>query len=406
MKVAMLTTVGERCGIAAYSAALIEALRRVPGIDVEVTPIKPGKQPASHYLKQARRLNSPDVDVVHIQHEYSFWGGFMPRRSSYWYLRSLIRKPVVQTAHSPLPVGRLLCVDREKRPHHRLAKKLLLRSRAYRESVEFAPFATDITVVHTEAARSESVGRGVEPGRVVVIPTGVPAPSHPEADGRLFREWYGLGDNRVVTIFGYVTPNKGYETTLKVLPSLPDDVVLVIAGGARLPNEELYVQALRHRIAEENLQGRVHLTGYLSERQVAEAMRGSDFVLVPHTEATGSYSVTIPLSYGRPILAADLPCFGETASRLDCLELFEAGNESDYCRKLLYLLGDAARREELASGALKYASQFGWPWVAARMVEVYEKAVCAYRESGLLLGARAGGMTASAGSWRRQYGRS
>jgi hypothetical protein len=115
------------------------------------------------------------VDVVHIQHEYSFWGGFLPRRSSYWYLRSLIRKPVVQTAHSPLPVGRLLCVDREKRPHHRLAKKLLLRSRAYRESVESAPFATHVTVVHTEAARSESIGRGVEPERVVVVPTGTRA---------------------------------------------------------------------------------------------------------------------------------------------------------------------------------------------------------------------------------------
>jgi glycosyltransferase involved in cell wall biosynthesis len=405
MKVAMLTTVGERCGIAAYTAALVEALRRMPGVDVEVTPIRPGMQPASHYVKQARRLNSPDVDVVHIQHEYSFWGGFRPRRSSYWYLRSLIRKPVVQTAHSPLPVRRLLCVDWEKRPHHRLAKKLLLRSRAYRESIEFAPFATHVTVVHTEAARFESIGRGVDPSRIMVVPPGVPAPSHADADGRAFRRWYDLDGKRVVSIFGYVTPNKGYELTLKVLPSLPRDIVLVVAGGARLPDEELYVQALRHRVAEANLQGRVHITGYLSERQVAEAMRGSDLVLVPHTEATGSYSVTIPLSYGRPILASDLPCFSETASRLDCLELFEAGNEADYRRKLLRLLGDAARREELASGALKYASQFGWPWVAARTVEVYEKAVCAYREGGQPHGARAGSVTASAGGWRRQYGR-
>jgi glycosyltransferase involved in cell wall biosynthesis len=401
----MLTTVGERCGIAAYSAALIEALRRVPGIDVEVTPIEPGRQPASHYVKQAQRLNSPDVDVVHIQHEYSFWGGFGPRRSSYWYLRSLIGKPVVQTAHSPLPVGRLLCVDREKRPHHWVAKKLLLRSRAYRESVEFAPFATDATVVHTEVARSESIARGVERGRIVVVPTGVPAPSQTDADGRLFREWYGLDGKRVVTIFGYVTPNKGYELTLDVLPSLPQDVVLVIAGGARLPNEELHVHALRDRIAEANLQERVRITGYLSERQVAETMLGSHLVLVPHTEATSSYSVTIPLSYGRPILAADLPCFSETTSRLDCLELFEAGSKADYRRKLLHLLGDAARREELASGALKYALEFGWPWVAARTVEIYKKAVCTYREGGKLHGARARGMTESAGGGKRQYGR-
>lgn len=70
MKVTMLTTTGERCGIAAYSRALVKALWEF--VEVEVEPIEEGKHTAEHHRTQADRLNM--ADVVHIQHEYSFWG--------------------------------------------------------------------------------------------------------------------------------------------------------------------------------------------------------------------------------------------------------------------------------------------------------------------------------------------
>src|SRR5689334_22473417 len=100
MKVAMLATTGERCGIAAYSRALIEALCGLPDMAVELIPIQEGKQPTEHYQEQARRFNADDIDVVHIQHEHSFWGGILPRASAYWELRYLVQKPVVLTAHT------------------------------------------------------------------------------------------------------------------------------------------------------------------------------------------------------------------------------------------------------------------------------------------------------------------
>src|SRR5436305_12287700 len=74
MKIAMLTTAGQRCGIASYSEALVAGLRTLPDTDVQVIPIAVGEQPASHYEEQAARLNAPDVDLVHIQHESSLWG--------------------------------------------------------------------------------------------------------------------------------------------------------------------------------------------------------------------------------------------------------------------------------------------------------------------------------------------
>jgi glycosyltransferase involved in cell wall biosynthesis len=373
MKIAMLTTVGPRCGIASYSAQLVASLRALPDTDVQVIPIEVGEQPPSHYETQARQLNAPDVDVVHIQHEFSFWGFPTPDRSRFAELRRLIRGPLVVTAHTTLSLSAIFPTASERNPWRWLAKKRLLANREYRRSVEVATFDADATIVHTEAAQSEFEKRGLE--RVFVVPMGVPAPL-PAADaGTAFRDRYGLQGKRVLTLFGYVTPNKGYAMVLDNLAALPPDVVFVVAGGARRPVEEQYVADVKRQIADAGVQDRVVITGYLSDEDVAAAMQATDLALVPHTQATNSYSVTLPVSHGRPTLASDLACFREMASRGDCLELFETGDKSDFRRKLLALLDDPARRRQLAANAAQYARQFTWEHVAATTRDIYRAAL-------------------------------
>jgi len=275
MKVAMVTTTGERCGIAAYSRALVDALCALPNTDVEIVPITEGKQPTEHYVAQAERLNAPDVDVVHIQHEHSFWGGILPRTTGYWELRYLIHKPVVLTAHTTYSAAEMLRINTERRPHKWLGKKILLRNRDWVDSVEIAPFTTAITIVHTAAARNALIARDAKPGYVYIVPTGIPAPAAAPTGGRAFRERFGLDGKRAVTIFGYVAPNKGYELSLSILPSLPQDVTLVIAGGARTQQMKPYETEVRARIEAAGLAKRVVLTGYLSDGEVAEAMEAA-----------------------------------------------------------------------------------------------------------------------------------
>ena len=375
MKVAMLTSVGERCGIAAYTRALVEGLRSLPDTGVDVVPVTEGKQPREHYLAQAEILNAAAVDVVHIQHEHSFWGGILPGTSAYWDLRYLIKKPVVLTAHTTYSLAELLKVKSERRPHKWLAKQLLLRNTSYRDSVETAPFVTAMTIVHTAAARRELIERGAKPEGVKIVPTGVPRALPAPTGGASFRERYNLQTRRIVTIFGYIVPNKGYELSLEVLPRLPGDVVLVIAGGARVPAEEPYARQLGERIAHLGLADRVVVTGFLPDEDVAEAMEASDLVLAPHIWATGSYSVTLPLTHGRPVLASDVDCFREIAGRMDSLALFRAGDASDLEANLLALLDDPSRRESLAAGARAYAERFSWPNIAAMTRRIYEETI-------------------------------
>lgn len=375
MKIAMLTTVGDRCGIASYTRALMAGFEQVPDTEIQVVPIVEGKQPVEHYREQAKLLNASDIDVVHIQHEHCFWGGILPRTSAFWDMRYLIQKPVVLTAHTTTALADLLKLKQERRPHKWLAKQILVRNRDYRDSVEIAPFSTAITIVHTAAARQELIARGAKPGYVYIVPTGVPAPIPAPEGGRGFRERYGLVGKRVVTIFGYVTPNKGYELTLQILPDLPSDVTLLIAGGARTESEVVYEREVLAAVVRSGLQARVVHTGYLSDADVAEAMEATDIALVPHTYATGSYSVTLPLSHGRTVLASNLDCFREISARIDCIELFPASDAEKYRARLLALLDNPTRQEELAKGARRYATRFSWPRVAGLTRKVYASAI-------------------------------
>lgn len=378
MKVGMYTTVGERCGIAAYTNSLINALRSLPDTEVEVVPIEEGRQPKEHYVAVAERLNAGDIDVVHVQHEHSFWGGILPGHSAYWEFRYLIKKPIVLTAHTTYTAEEMLRYRTERRPLKKLAKWLLLRNRSWVDGVQIAPFITAITIVHTEEAKQQLIERGADPKFVHVVPAGVPGVIAAATGGEAFRRRFGLNGSRLITIFGYIAPNKGYELTLKLLPSLPEDVKLVIAGGPRNAAMEPYFAQLRNIIESSGVKDRVVITGYLRDEEVAEAMAASSVVLTPHTEATGSYSVTIPLAYGKAVLASDLACFREITQRIACLELFRAGDIEDFRQHLLQLLNDEARRATLERHAKEYAERYSWHCIAERTRTIYEEALRVY----------------------------
>jgi len=382
MKIAMVTTVGDRCGIASYSASLAESLRLVPKTEIEIVPITVGEQPPLHYQEQARAINAAEVDVVHFQHEFSFWGFPPPNgRSAFAELRALVRKPTVVTAHTTLGLDAIFPIPSRRNPIGWLRRKRMLAHRGWRENVEVKTFDADATIVHTEAAQDEFARRGLDRQRLFVVPMGIPAPLIAATGGQAFRDRWGLQGKRLLTLFGYVTPNKGYALVADVLRHLPDDVVFVIAGGARRPVEQQYVDAVERHVRKIGMKKRVIVTGHLSDAEIAEAMAATDLALAPHTQATNSYSVTFPLTYGKATLASDLPCFREMAAASDSLELFENRNKADLRQKLVALLEDGARRERLAANALRHAERFSWPNVARATRDVYAKAAARHRLS-------------------------
>ena len=388
MKVGLLTTWQTRCGIAAYTADLVEGLRQQDDITVEVVPITPGAQTRDHYAEQARILNA--CDVIHIQHEYSFWGTYIPGGNRFHTLRRMLKRPVVLTAHTTTPITEILqmpVIPREGpagaklRAMYRLVRMrvslpVLMGTGIYRRWIEVTPFASaSQVIVHTDAARDTLLRRGIASERLHVLPPGIPAPRPAPTGGRAFRERFGLGDDPIITVFGYINPLKGYEVVLDALPSLPPNVRFVIAGGTRVPAEQEYVESLRGDIAARGLESRVVQTGFLDDDAVAEAMMASDLVLVPHTQATGSYSIMVPLAYGKAIVASDQACFIEIADQGRCASIVPTGDAAALAREVGRLLANEEARNALSEQARRYAAERSWTAVARRTVEVYRAAL-------------------------------
>lgn len=374
MKLAMWTSWQTRCGIAAYTAALVEELRGL-GVEVDVVPVPYTDRDPDRRAAALVRLNA--ADLVHLQHEYTFWGGIAPGASSLpGWLRAL-RVPRVVTGHTVFSATELLRVDSEQRPRQRLAKRLLSAYPPYRRLVETGPFrGAAAVIVHTEAARTELAARGLPRERLHVLPAGVPpaAPAAPEAVAA-WRERLGAEGRRLLTLFGYLSPDKGYEVALAALASLPRPVRLVIAGGTRVETERAYADTLQADILARGLAERVTITGYLEEPDLAAVLALTDLVLVPHTAANGSYSVRVALSHGKPVLASDLPCFREIAEQGGGVELFDAGDETMLVERAAFLLASPGTRRGLAEQAVRFAAAQSWRVVAERTLALYQTAL-------------------------------
>lgn len=367
MRVAMVTSCAERCGIAAYSTALLEALRK--RVSVERLSV-PGDQTAETALTAlAERANA--ADVIHIQHEFTFFHGYLPHQTTLFRLARRLRRPVVLTAHSVLPLEALMHVADERRPLRRLVKKALTLHGGLRRAVERDPYAfAHAVIVHTEACLARLVRAGIPRDRIRRIPAGIPSlPDEeflPESLARFM-------ERPTVLLPGYVTPNKGYETALAALTRLPEEVGLVIAGGTRVPSEAPYLGRLMETISAHGLDARVRITGYLPEPQLAAVLHRATVAALPHLEATGSYSVTLPLAAGRAIVASDLPCFREIARERGGVTLVPPGDAAALADALAQLLTDGARRCEQEAAARRFAADHSWERAAARTVEVYEE---------------------------------
>lgn len=369
----MLTTVGVRCGIAAYCSHLLNSLSQLSCVKVDVFPIHEGRQAVEEYQQIAGEINRGGFDLVHIQHEYSFWGGCLPGTSRFLYQRNLLQLPTVLTAHTTYSAGEMLKVKTDQRVLHKIAKHALLLNRPWVKSVEITPFENSTTIVHTNAAKQILIGRGISPETVKVVPAGVPKIASSKDDGKEFRLKHKLEGKRIVSIPGYISPNKGYELVIQSLKKLPEDVILLIAGGSRTEDMSAYQQELRNYIATSGLQDRVVITDYLTEIEMADAMEISEVVLAPHTQATNSYSVTIPLSCGKPVLTSDQDCFVEIANSWGCVALFATGNSEDLTVKLLNLLARGDERQKLVNRAKTYSDQMSWQNVACLTNDIYQQ---------------------------------
>lgn len=313
-------------------------------------------------------LTFDKFDLIHLQHELAHWGSFINplRTPRFFEFCQKVKIPKVVTFHS---------VDLKGETW----KKWGWWGKRRFVKMHKLPQAS---IVHTKYSRDGLVQMGVPASKIHVAPIGIPNLE----DGRWRVEngeerilegiggyWKSLEGKRVIAIFGFVNPDKGYEIVLKALKDLPHDVVFIIAGGVQDQSNQAYLNTLNSLITQMGLQQRVIITGFLEKQKMFSLMQQSEIILFPRTHVNASLELSLAIAFQKPILASNLPYFVEVNSRVPCLEIFELQGDkiANFKKKLLRLLGDKLRQQELSEKCSEYAQKYSWEEIAKITIGIY-----------------------------------
>jgi phosphatidylinositol alpha-mannosyltransferase len=200
-------------------------------------------------------------------------------------------------------------------------------------------------------------------GDAVLVPNGVNVERFASARPR--PEW--STPNSIAFLGRVDEERKGLDVLLTALPAiaaLQPDVRLFVAG----PGETDAVAALPADISR-----RVHLLGRVSEEEKAELLSSVDLYIAPHIGGE-SFGIVLleAMASGSAVLASDLEAFKDVLDGGRCGALFTAGDPKSLASAASALLGDPARRAELAEAGSRRATEYDWTRVAKQVVAVYE----------------------------------
>lgn len=312
----------------------------------------------SDYARTARSL-SDCAEVVSIQHEYGIWGG-----DDGELVLDLVRGldvPAVATLHTVL---------KNPTPRQRTILRDLVR-------------AVDATVVmSTSAADLLSASYGVDPGRVHVIPHGVP--DLPLVDPETLKPDLGLGGRKVILSFGLLGPGKGIELAIDALPAVVaahPSVVYVIVGAthpALIQREgEAYRQSLVANVQRVGMEGHVKFVDrFVGKPELSRWLEAADVFVTPYAnmEQIVSGTLSYAMGAGRAIVSTPYAYATELLAD-DRGVLVEPGSPAKLAAALLDLLGDPARRTAIGRRAYAHSRGMVWSAVGAAYRDLFEQVV-------------------------------
>jgi glycosyltransferase involved in cell wall biosynthesis len=363
-----------KCGIATFTSDLLGAVaaRHPPSRcfaatvnDVEGCYRYPDavrfeieEQNLESYRRAADFLNSSDVDVVSVQHEFGIFGG--PSGSHLLSLLCELKAPVVTTLHTVLL--------KPNADQQRVMRELIARSTRL--------------VVMTERGRTilQEVYHA-PPSHIDLIPHGIPnvtfvAPDH-------YKGRFGVRGKRVLLTFGLLSPNKGIEYVLHALPNIAAEFpeVVYILLGATHPHElrargEAYRLGLEAIVKKNKLENHViFYNRFVELKELTEFIGAADLYITPYLDEAQITSGTLAYAFGAGKAVVSTPYWHAAELLRDQRGvLVPFADPGAIAREVAGLLRDGARRHAMSVNAYKLGRTMVWSNTAGLYMDSFELA--------------------------------
>lgn len=394
MKICMVSThPTSEGGVSSYTMNLVQSLRE-HGVDVIVFSNKPERRGleeggGSIYTCWNRGILYPfqifkglrinrDVNLVHFEHEFFLYGGMV---SSILFpillvLVKLFSKPVVVTLHGVIPLSE---VNKRFIEENELKGPLLLLKSGLVFLTKAIVFFSDAVIVHgrffAEILRNEYK---CPEDKIYVIPHGIKETAtvvpQNEAKKRL-----GLEKEVIILFFGYIAKYKGIETLIEAFGQLAKkhpNWVLIIGGGEhpRLCTNlryKKYILWLKQKLflaAPEQ----ITFTGFIPKEVLSLYFSAADIMVFPYNTAISSSGpLAFSMSYGKPVIASDIPSIRELIPFEECL--FKKNSSEDLVKKLELMLNSYDLRRRIVVYVKRIREHNSWSKVGLRTCMLYQK---------------------------------
>jgi glycosyltransferase involved in cell wall biosynthesis len=313
------------------------------------------------YRHAAEQLNASSVEVVCLQHEFGLYGTWgEPFDDHLTGFLEELRKPLVTTLHSVLPDP----------------------SPSVRASVRRIAQHSHQVVVMAERARALLIDAyDIDPGRVTVIPHGVP-PIEPHGRVRT-KDHFGVAGRTIITTFGLVDPRKGLEYMIEAMTRIRerDPSALYLIVGKTHPDlvrrdGEAYRQQLWRLVKDRRLEQHVDFVDeYLTQAQIVDYLLASDVYVTPYLDPNQITSGTLAyaLGAGKAIVSTPYAHAVEVLAHERGM-LVPFRNDVDLADAVVSILADPVWKRRLESNAYAYGRETAWPRIGERMLSILQAA--------------------------------
>lgn len=228
-----------------------------------------------------------------------------------------------------------------------------------------------VTIFHSQAATKQmAVFRESRRSSVAVIPHGHYREVYgPRVDVLTARRKIGLPENgKIIMFFGSMRPYKGVERLVqswRILQERTSDVTLVIAGS---PLNAAYEEHLRQIVS--GAQQIVFRAARIPDDEVSLYFSAADGIVLPFEHSLTSGSLLLAMSYGKIVIAPQLPYIRETLGDYHSI-LYDQLQPGALSEALEYFVAGAIQIEGI--GILP--NSLDWDDIALKTRDVYMKAL-------------------------------
>ena len=195
----------------------------------------------------------------------------------------------------------------------------------------------------------------VSPARIRVVHHGLTPRNIPD-----------LPRENIVLCVGAVQRRKNQAALVRAFRALPPDWRLVLAGSQGFEADETLREVEKSPCA-----GRIHLTGYVSESDIAAWYARAAIFAFPSLDEGFGMPVIEAMAAGVPVVTSNGSALPEIVG--DAGLLIDPRHDDELADALSQLAGDVELRQRLQAVGKAHAAKFTWARAVDRTIDVYRE---------------------------------